>query len=104
MWKKFLTKPGHELQPLGRPARSHSLYRLLELNPVLSEIRVDHQCESVVTDKLFIRHPVFVDIESYGLEDQGSIPGKAKRFFPYFTAFRPALGPTQLPIQRVPRG
>jgi hypothetical protein len=27
--KKFLTPPGLELRPLGRPARSQSLYRLL---------------------------------------------------------------------------
>jgi hypothetical protein len=27
--RKFLTLPGLELQPLGRPARSQSLYRLL---------------------------------------------------------------------------
>jgi hypothetical protein len=27
--RKFLTLPELELQPLGRPARSHSLYRLL---------------------------------------------------------------------------
>jgi hypothetical protein len=26
--RKFLTLPGLELRPLGRPARSHSLYRL----------------------------------------------------------------------------
>jgi hypothetical protein len=26
--RKFLTLPGHELRPLGRPARSQSLYRL----------------------------------------------------------------------------
>jgi hypothetical protein len=25
--RKFLTLPGHELRPLGRPARSQSLYR-----------------------------------------------------------------------------
>jgi hypothetical protein len=27
-WRKFLTLPGLELRPLGRPARSQSLYRL----------------------------------------------------------------------------
>jgi hypothetical protein len=26
--RKFLTLPGHELRPLGHPARSQSLYRL----------------------------------------------------------------------------
>jgi hypothetical protein len=28
--KKFLTLPGFELRPLGRPARSQSLYRLIK--------------------------------------------------------------------------
>jgi hypothetical protein len=27
-WRKYLTLPGLELRPLGRPARSQSLYRL----------------------------------------------------------------------------
>jgi hypothetical protein len=31
-------------------------------------------------------------------DDQGSIPGRGKRFF-YSTASRPALGPTQPPVQ-----
>jgi hypothetical protein len=37
--KKFLTLPGLELQPLGGPARSQSLYRLRYLgsNFILSE-------------------------------------------------------------------
>jgi hypothetical protein len=33
--RKFLTLPGLELGPLGRPARSHSLYRLRYPTPVL---------------------------------------------------------------------
>jgi hypothetical protein len=28
MWRKFLPLPGLELRPLGRPARSQSLYQL----------------------------------------------------------------------------
>jgi hypothetical protein len=27
-WRKFLTLPGLELRPLGRPVRSQSIYRL----------------------------------------------------------------------------
>jgi hypothetical protein len=39
---------------------------------------------------------------SYGLDGRGSIPGKGKIFL-FFTAPRPALGPTQPHIQWVPR-
>jgi hypothetical protein len=38
----------------------------------------------------------------YGLDGKGSIPGRDKMFF-YSTASRPALGPTQPPIQWVSR-
>jgi hypothetical protein len=37
----------------------------------------------------------------YGLDGWDSIPGRGKKFFS--TAFRSALGPTQLPIQWVPQ-
>jgi hypothetical protein len=38
---------------------------------------------------------------SYELDGRGSIPGSGKRFFFYSTPSRPALGPTQPPIQLV---
>jgi hypothetical protein len=41
-------------------------------------------------------------VSDYGLDDRGSIPGGGKRFFPLATASRPALGPTQPPVQWVP--
>jgi len=36
------------------------------------------------------------------MDYQGSIPGRDKDFFLFATASRPALGPTQPPIQWVP--
>jgi hypothetical protein len=36
--RKFLTLPGLELRPLGRPARSQSLYRLRYLGCLLSGV------------------------------------------------------------------
>jgi hypothetical protein len=40
-------------------------------------------------------------VTGYGLDSQGSIPGRGKRFFSISTASRPALGLTQPPIQWV---
>jgi hypothetical protein len=37
----------------------------------------------------------------YGLDGQGSIPGRGKIFL-FSTASRPVLGPTQPPIQWIP--
>jgi len=34
--------------------------------------------------------------------DRGSIPGKGQRIFPLISVSRPALGPTQPPVQWVP--
>jgi hypothetical protein len=34
--------------------------------------------------------------------DRGSIPGRGKGFFPLTSVSRPALGPTQPPVQWVP--
>jgi hypothetical protein len=34
--------------------------------------------------------------------DRGSIPGRSKRIFPVASVFKPALGPTQPPVQWVP--
>jgi hypothetical protein len=42
--RKFLTIPGLELQPLGRPACSHSLYRLRYLgsyNETVHQLNID---------------------------------------------------------------
>jgi hypothetical protein len=41
-------------------------------------------------------------VSGYGLGDQGSIPGRGERIFPLAIVSRPALGPTQPPIQWVP--
>jgi hypothetical protein len=41
-------------------------------------------------------------VSDYGLDDQGSIPRQRQRIFLLASAFRPALGPTQPPIQWVP--
>jgi hypothetical protein len=40
--KKFLTLPGLELRPLGRPARSQSPYRLRYPDSSYSVVRVDY--------------------------------------------------------------
>jgi hypothetical protein len=40
-------------------------------------------------------------VADYGLDDRGSIPDR-QRIFLLVPASRPALGPTQLPIQWVP--
>jgi hypothetical protein len=41
-------------------------------------------------------------VPGYGLGDRGSIPGRGERIFPLDSVSRPALRPTQRPIQRVP--
>jgi hypothetical protein len=40
-------------------------------------------------------------VYDYRLEDRGSIPGRGKGFFPLASVSRPALRPTQRPIQLV---
>jgi hypothetical protein len=47
-----------------------------------------------VTYHQFSSRDVTVDVATgYGIDGRGSISGKGKRFF-FFTASRPALGPT----------
>jgi hypothetical protein len=41
-------------------------------------------------------------VSDYGLDDHGSIPGGVKRIFPLASVSRPAVRPTQPPIQWVP--
>jgi hypothetical protein len=41
-------------------------------------------------------------VSDYGLDDRGSIPGRGKGFFSLASVSRPALGPTQPPVQWVP--
>jgi hypothetical protein len=41
-------------------------------------------------------------VSDYGPDDRGSIPGRGERIFPLTFVSRPALRPTQPPIQRVP--
>jgi hypothetical protein len=41
-------------------------------------------------------------VSDYGLDDRGSIPWQGQRIFLLASASRPALGPTQPPIQWVP--
>jgi hypothetical protein len=41
-------------------------------------------------------------VSDYGLDDRGSIPGRGQRIFLLVSASRPALWPTQPPIQWVP--
>jgi hypothetical protein len=43
-------------------------------------------------------------VSDYGLGDWDSIPGRGKRFFPVASVSRPALGPTQPPVQWVQWG
>jgi hypothetical protein len=51
----------------------------------------------------FLSRRSSVDIlTGYGLDGRDSIPNRDKNIFLYSTAFRPALGPTQRPIQSVP--
>jgi hypothetical protein len=42
-------------------------------------------------------------VSDYGLDDRGSIPDRGRGFFSLAFASRPALGPTQPPVQWVPR-
>jgi hypothetical protein len=41
-------------------------------------------------------------VTAYGLDDRGSIPDRGRGFFFQSSAPRPALGPTQPPVQWVP--
>jgi hypothetical protein len=41
-------------------------------------------------------------VSGYGLDDRGSIPGRGERIFHLSSVSRPALGPTQPPVQLVP--
>jgi hypothetical protein len=41
-------------------------------------------------------------VSDYGLGDRGSIPGRGKKIFPLASVSRPALRPTQPPVQWVP--
>jgi hypothetical protein len=41
-------------------------------------------------------------VPDYGLDERGSIPGRGKMIFPLASVSRPALRPTQPPIQWVP--
>jgi hypothetical protein len=41
-------------------------------------------------------------VSGYWLDDRGSIPGRGERIFPLASVSRPALGPTQHPVQWVP--
>jgi hypothetical protein len=41
-------------------------------------------------------------VSDYRLDDRGSIPGRGKGFFPLTSVSRPALRPTQPPVQWVP--
>jgi hypothetical protein len=41
-------------------------------------------------------------VSDNGLDDRGSTPGRGKRISPLASVSRPALGPTQPPVQRVP--
>jgi hypothetical protein len=41
-------------------------------------------------------------VSGYGLDGRGSIPRQGQRIFPLTSASRPALGPTQPPVQWVP--
>jgi hypothetical protein len=43
-------------------------------------------------------------VSDYGLDDRASISGRDKRIFPLASVSRPALGPTQTPVQWVPGG
>jgi hypothetical protein len=42
-------------------------------------------------------------VSGYGLDDWGLIPGRGERIFPLTSVSRPALGPTQPPVQWVSR-
>jgi hypothetical protein len=47
--RKFLTLPGFELRPLGRPARSQSIYRLRLSGSQNSGVK--HICLNIVTSR-----------------------------------------------------
>jgi hypothetical protein len=64
-----------------------------------SRVRWPLICRENVVLRYYAVHYKYVD---YGLDDRGSIPGRCKGFFPLVSVSRPALGPTQPPVQWVP--
>jgi hypothetical protein len=78
--RKFLTPPGLELRPLGRPARSYSLYRL----------RYPDSYE--LCSKFFCFPVMFLNLSVPRLNDHGThqvlyvfLPGHLSQYIGYIT-------------------
>jgi hypothetical protein len=70
--RKFLTLPGLELQPLGRPARSQSLYRLRYPGRMHIQDDLDVKCFITISPARFIvltKFAIFCILREFGPDD-----------------------------------
>jgi hypothetical protein len=58
--RKFLTLPGLELLPLGRPARSQSLYRLRYPGDIVGGMKL--KCRNISTFREHNLHTTFYEV------------------------------------------
>jgi hypothetical protein len=72
--RKFLTLPGLELRPLGRPVRSQSLYRLRYHGSLLK----DRGSDTVLRDQSY-RTPQGAVIDGYGAMLEWLLAGERRR-------------------------
>jgi hypothetical protein len=81
-----------------RPIYWHTVFTLL--TPLPSKIPRKYLLVPVVGVSRVAQYSVWLRARRPG--DRGSIPGRGKRIFSLTSVSRPALGPTQPPVQWVP--